>query len=85
MTPHPPGICPRVQLFQTCAAGGREAGTCLASFAQLRREQKGGLSALAFSPDGGTLFSGASDGSVAAWRMLGRQEGEDGGLRRGFL
>ena len=76
-----------MQLFQTGAGKGHEAGTCLASFAQLRYDQKAGMSALLFSGDGSILYSGASDGTVAAWRLGWRagQAGGTGTLRRGFL
>ena len=73
------------QVFQTGAGGGREAGTSLASFAQLRYDQKAGMSALLFSPDGSTLYSGASDGTVAAWRLGLKAARNPGGMRKGFL
>ena len=78
------------QLFQTADGGGREAGDCLASFVQLKFDQKGGTSALLFSPDGSTLYSGASDGTLAAWKLSWKEAPPagrpgSGGLRRGFL
>ncbi len=81
---------PPLQIFQTAGGGGREAGACLVSFAQLRYDQKAGMSALLFSPDGDTLYSGASDGTVAAWQLRWREVAAGsgalgGGLRRGFL
>jgi len=62
-------------------------GGCLATFAHLGYDQKGDTSALAFSADGATLFSGASDGSVAAWALRWAEQGSvaAAGLRRGFL
>ncbi|KAL4452365.1 hypothetical protein ABPG75_008027 [Micractinium tetrahymenae] len=79
-----------IKVFQTGSGGGREAGACLVSFAQLRYDQKAGMSALLFSPDGGTLYSGASDGTLAAWQLHWREVAQGsgapgGGLRRGFL
>ena len=44
-------------------------GTCLATVAQLPLKQGGCIGALCFARDGNTLFSGASDGSVAAWAL----------------
>ena len=89
--PPPPPPLPTVpQLFQTADGGGREAGDCLASFVQLKFDQKGGTSALLFSPDGSTLYSGASDGTLAAWKLSWKEAPPagrpgSGGLRRGFL
>lgn len=79
-----------LQIFQTASGGGREAGACLVSFAQLRYDQKAGMGALLFSPDGTTLYSGASDGTLAAWQLRWREVAAGsgapgGGLRRGFL
>lgn len=75
-------------MFQTGSGGGREAGSCLASVAQLGYHQKGGISALLFSSTGGVLYSGASDGTVAVWRLGWRDPaaaGSGAGFRRGFL
>ena len=57
-------------------------GTCLATVAQLPLKQGGSLGSLCFARDGKTLFSGASDGSVAAWR-LGLEEEGGGDAERG--
>lgn len=57
----------------------------MASLAQLGYHQKGGLCSLAFSADGASLYSGASDGTVAAWRLRWREAAGGGGLRRGWL
>ena len=73
-----------MQVFQTTGGGGHEAGDCLVTFAQLGFDQKAGMTALAFSPDGSTLFSGASDGTVAAWRLKWQARAR-GGIRKGFL
>lgn len=80
------------QVFQTASGGGRDAGDCLATLAQLGYHDKGGISALLFSPDAGTLYSGASDGTLAAWRLRWSEPAAasagtttTGGLRRGFL
>ncbi len=80
------------QVFQTGGGGGRDAGDCLATFAQLGYRDKGGISALLFSPDARTLYSGASDGTLAAWHLrwsepaaAGAGGSTAGGLRRGFL
>eukprot|EP00887_Chlorella_sp_A99_P002098 scaffold21.g2098.t1 len=77
-----------IKLFQTAAGAGREAGDCLATVAHLGYDDKGDVSALAFSRDGATLYSGASDGSLAAWRLAWRApQGAAArrGLRTGFL
>ena len=79
-------------MFQTSSGSGRDAGDCLVTFTQLGYHDKGGISSLLFSPDGGTLYSGASDGTLAAWRLRWSEPAADsakgstaGGLRRGFL
>lgn len=63
------------------------SAACAATFAQLGFDQRGDVSAVAFSRDGATLYSGASDGSVAAWglRWEAGGGGRPAGLRRGFL
>ena len=74
-----------IKAFLTGPTAGKDAGTCLATFSQLP-DQKGDVSALLFSSDGGVLYSGASDGSSAAWRLRwGTPAHKDSGLRRGFL
>lgn len=79
-------------MFQTSSGGGRDAGDCLVTFAQLGYHDRGGISSLLFSPDGDTLYSGASDGTVAAWHLRwsepaagGAKGSTAGGLRLGFL
>ena len=75
-----------IKAFLTGPTAGKDAGTCLATFSQLLPDQKGDVSALLFSSDGGVLYSGASDGSTAAWRLRrGAPAGKDSGLQRGFL
>ncbi|GAB4818826.1 hypothetical protein N2152v2_005872 [Parachlorella kessleri] len=77
-----------IKVFQTRSRQGREAGTCLATFAQLGFTQKGAVSALAFSHDGRYLYSGASDGTLAKWRLEWVEPvpaGRGAGLRKGFL
>lgn len=77
-----------LQVFQTRSWQGREAGSCLATFAQLGYTQKGAVSALAFSRDGRFLYSGASDGTLAAWRLNWvdpAPAGSSAGFRRGFF
>jgi hypothetical protein len=77
-----------MQVFQTRSWQGREAGTCLATFAQLGFNEKGAVSALAFSRDGRYLYSGASDGTLAAWRLDWVEPtppGRGTGFRKGFF
>ena len=81
-----------MQVFQTAGGGAQEAGACLATFAQVKHDQKDGVSVLLLSPDGSRLYSGASDGTVAAWRIAWQAApaaagggGSAGGFRRGFL
>jgi len=42
-------------------------GDCLATFSQIEPGKLGGITAVAFSPGGNMLYSGADDGSLAAW------------------
>ncbi|PRW56987.1 WD40 repeat-containing [Chlorella sorokiniana] len=80
-----------IKVFQTASGGGRDAGDCLITFAQLGYRDKGGISALLFSPDASILYSGASDGTLAAWHLRWSEPpaaaggSTAGGLRRGFL
>lgn len=87
--PHHPLPPSHPQVFQTGGGSGRDAGACVASFAQLGYHAKGGISALLFSADGATLYSGASDGTLAGWRLSWREAAGGAaaarGLRRGFL
>ena len=73
----------------TLKAFDPSTGSCLATFAHLGYDQRGGLTALAFSPGGEILYSGASDGSVAAWALeWNESKTQDTGqptLRRGFF
>lgn len=78
-----------IKVYATGGGRGYEAGTCLATLLHLEPGCKGDVSALAFSPDGRMLFSGASNGSLVAWelkwRAAGQPKGQLGGLRGGFL
>jgi hypothetical protein len=60
-------------------------GACAATFAHLAFDARGDVSALAVAPDGRAVFSGASDGSVAAWALRWVAAPPAAGLRRGFL
>ena len=62
-----------------------DVGKCLATFVQLGYQEKGDVSALVFSADGQRLYSGASDGTVAAWSISTRIDTPPGGMRQGFL
>lgn len=75
-----------MQVFDTKGTDDTDAGKCLATFAQHKSLEKGGVSSLLFSPDGRRLYSGASDGTVAAWKLNAvlRSAGQ-GGIRSGFL
>lgn len=75
----------RMQVFQTSAEGGRAAGECVATFQHLDAQQRAGLTALLFSADGSTLFSGAGDGSIVAWRLSWRPAAARKGMRKGFF
>lgn len=44
-------------------------GDCVATIAHLGYQERGGIRDLTFSIDGKTLFSAASDGTVAAWSL----------------
>ncbi len=58
----------------------------MATFAQLAPGENGNVSALLYSLDGSVLYSGASDGTVAAWKLtMSQQLGSERALRRGFL
>jgi len=76
----------QVQVFDTEGLQPADAGTCLATFAQLGFREHGDISALLFSPDASVLYSGASDGTVAAWKLnLTEQPAAARSIRRGFL
>ena len=78
--------CTCEQVFDTEGVQPADAGTCLATFAQLSAGEHGDVGALMFSPDGLVLYSGASDGTVAAWKLtVSEQLGSERALRRGFL
>ena len=62
------------------------AGECLVTFAQLKHDQRGGITALAFSEDGNVLYTAASDGTVAAWALdMNAKKEPAATLRRGFF
>ena len=74
------------QVFDTEGLQPADAGTCLATFVQLGFHQHGDISALLFLPDASVLYSGASDGTVAAWKLsLTTQPSAERLMRRGFL
>ena len=78
--------CRHVQVFDTDGSHSKVAGKCLATFAHLGFNDKGDTSALVFSPDGQRLYSGASDGTVAAWKLsVSAEPAGQTGLRHGFL
>lgn len=62
-------------------------GDCLATFSQLEPGKRGGITAIAFSPGGNILYSGASDGSLAAWALdsLIAPEKDNKGVKSGFF
>ena len=64
-------------------------GTCLATVAQLPFEQGGAIGSLAFAPGGARLYTGASDGTVAAWDLAEAEAepaaGQVGAIKKGFL
>lgn len=62
-------------------------GECLATFAHLGYEVRGGITALSVSRNGKLVFSGASVGSVAAWELTweDKVQKKEGSLRRGFF
>ena len=73
-------------MFDTEGSHDTDAGKCLATFAQLGFHDKGDVSSLVFSPDGQRLYSGASDGTVAAWKLsIVPQRPGQAGMRTGFL
>jgi WD40 repeat protein len=77
-----------IKLFCAQTQPVADPGACLATLAHLLHDQKGDISALEFSGNGCVLFSGASDGTVAAWSI---ERGDAPavvsctGLCRGFL
>lgn len=79
-------ISVEMQVFDTEGTHDTDAGKCLATFAQLGFLDKGDVSSLLFSPDGQRLYSGASDGTVAAWKLTAVSPSRSqAGLRSGFL
>jgi WD40 repeat protein len=68
---------------------GGENGECLATFAPLRFDQKGAVNALLFSHSDNevlVLYSGCSDGSLAAWKLTWKEDGlQRQGLKKGFF
>ena len=75
-----------LQVFDTEGVHPGDAGTCLATFAQLGFHEHGDISSLLFSPDASVLYSGASDGTVAAWKLtVVEQRAFERQMRRGFL
>ena len=72
----------------TLKAFDPSTGECLATFAQLGYEQRGGVSAVAIAPSGDIVYSSASDGTVAAWSLEWQNNSEIESktkLRKGFF
>lgn len=72
----------------TLKAFSTHSGECLATFAQLAADCRGDTSALVLSLDGSVLYSGASDGTVAAWKIQWMNDTTlttSKGLRKGFI
>jgi hypothetical protein len=44
-------------------------GTCVCTFSQLEYEEPGAITCVEFSDDSAVVYTGASDGTVAAWRI----------------
>ena len=90
-----------IKLWLGCvsdASASPDAGRCLATLAQLPYGEGGAITCLAFvgtsgvKKEGGceeertfTLFSGATDGSLAAWHVELTDEANDPAVRSGFL
>merc|ERR1712224_604494 len=52
-----------------CRRHHHHPGTCVCTFSQLKYEEPGAITCLAFSEDSSVVYTGASDGTVAAWRI----------------
>lgn len=65
-------------------AGNSDAGQCLATFAHLNYTDKGDVTSVAVSADGKMVYTGSSDGSIAAWEMT-TDVIPKAGIRKGFL
>lgn len=66
------------------------SGDCVATIAHLGYQERGSIRDLSFSLDGKTLFSAASNGTIAAWSLkwIGQEGAENievPKLRKGFL
>jgi hypothetical protein len=73
-------------VFETRGLSHRDAGNCLGTFAQFGFLDHGDISALKLSPDASVLYSGASDGTVAAWSLsVSRRRAHEYGIKKGFL
>lgn len=76
----------RGQVFDTEGTFSMDAGKCLATLAHLGFQGKGDVSVLVFSADGQHLYSGASDGTVVAWKISVSLQGpQKSSIRYGFL
>ena len=58
-----------IKLWSGHGHGGFRLGTCLCTFAQLRDEEPGAVSSVALAEGGKVVYTGASDGTVAAWEV----------------
>jgi len=59
-----------IKLWSAHAHGGPQFGTCLCTFSQLDEAQPGSVSRVAFGTEDSTrVYTGATDGTIAAWAI----------------
>eukprot|EP00889_Picochlorum_renovo_P003386 jgi/Picre1/30416/NNA_005780.t1 len=62
-----------------------DSGNCLVTFAQLRFDHKGSCTALCIAADGSTVFTAASDSTLAGWACSFEKKEKKPLLRGGFF
>lgn len=62
-----------------------DSGNCLVTFAQLRFDHKGSCTALCIAANGNTIFTAASDSTLAGWACSFEKEEKKPLLRGGFF
>jgi len=76
-----------IKIWSACGGHnrGNAGGKCLVTFAQLGYAEGGCISSLSFNDDGSILYTGASDGTIAAWDVISKSCDASAVVNKGFL
>ena len=75
-----------IKLWSAYSEANPHSGSCVCTFTQLDYSEPGTISSVAFGEDSKIIFTGASDGTIAAWKISEtRQKKTTKTMRSGFF